>query len=573
MSLLMRVRDLAYSAGERSLFSGLELSINPGDRIGLVGHNGCGKSTLLGLLAGNAVPDAGEVQCRRGLRLSLVEQFLPPALADIAVLEAVADRAAPEDRWRAEVVLGDFGFRAEELRFPVGGLSGGQQNRLMFARALMSEPELLLLDEPTNHLDLATLVVFERVLSAFRGAFVLVSHDRAFLDAVTTQTVVLRDARLYSYAMPYSRSRRALAEMDQASAQARRAEEASIERVRQSAKRLAEWARNFDSEKFARRARSMEKRVERMEAQKTFVSRGSPLNLALELGETRSKQALAVEGLTVDVAGRRLFQVDELVVQPGERVALLGHNGVGKSTFIRALVAALDGTDPRVRFSPQTVAGYYDQELAEVAGSESMMEFAVRRTSRDEQSVRNTLIHGGFPFAEHGRPVAELSGGERARLLFLVLSMNTPNLLIMDEPTNHIDIDGKEALEAELLAGGATLLITSHDRRFLETVANRYLWIRDGTLLEIADPAEFFRSPMTSAAPGEISTPASSSDGARVAGDRPRPAPGDEDTVLARIVELEALLEADQARRPHHQKPQRQAAWRQELEALYRRLE
>jgi ATP-binding cassette, subfamily F, member 3 len=584
MSLLLQVRELCHAAGERSLFSGLELSIQGGDRVGLVGHNGCGKSTLLNLLAGEALPDSGEIQSRRGLRLGRVEQFLPQSLATVSAVDAVAACAPPEERWRAEIVLGEFGFADAALQIPVGALSGGQQNRLMFARALMGEPELLLLDEPTNHLDLATLVVFEQVLGAFNGAFVLVSHDRAFLDAVTRETLFLRDERLYRFTMPYSSARVALDDMDEANARARRAEEARIERVRQSARRLAEWGRNFDSEKFARRARSMEKRAERMEAEKTFVSRGSPLHLELELGATRSRQALVVEGVDVSVAGRRLFRVDELVVRPGERVALLGHNGVGKSTFIRLLVGALDRAltgglsspqdhsparaDQRIRYSPQTLAGYYDQELDEVAGDESMMAFAVRRTERDEQAVRNTLIHGGFAFAEHGKRVAEMSGGERARLLFLVLSMNAPNLLILDEPTNHIDIDGKKALEAQLLASAATLLITSHDRRFLTTVANRYLWIRDGVLLEISDPGEFFASTADdlSGSAARVSDADDREKGARAVNT------ADADAVLSRIVELETLLHADQARKLRHQKRQLQAAWQAELQALYERL-
>jgi ATPase subunit of ABC transporter with duplicated ATPase domains len=364
--------------------------------------------------------------------------------------------------------------------------------------------------------------------------------------------------------------------MDEASARARRAEEAEIDRVRRSARRLADWGRTYDSEKFARRARNMEKRVDRMEAEKTFVSPGSPLSLELSLGATRSRQALAIDGLEVGVADRRLFTIDELVVRPGERVALLGHNGVGKSTFIRTLVAALRAEDPRIRFSPQTVLGYYDQELDEVDGSESVIGFAVRRTDRQEQAVRQALIHAGFPFAEHGKRVGELSGGERARLLFLVLSLNAPNFLVLDEPTNHIDIDGKEALEAELLDSRATVLITSHDRHFLTTVANRFLLIEDGLLVEEPGPERFFAG----GRPGGEEAPAAARStprgAARVTREEGAGAPdpdGSEEAVLARIVELEGLLEADRARKPHHQKPALQAAWQEELGALYDRLD
>ncbi len=574
MTVLLQASGLCQSAGERTLFESLDLTVRAGERLALVGHNGSGKTTLLDLLSGERAPETGEIRRRRGLRLARVEQFLAPSLAGSSLVDAVAACGPAEERWRAEMLLNGFRFGERDFARPVGSLSGGQQNRLMFARALMSEPELLLLDEPTNHLDLATLVVFETMLNGYAGAFVLVSHDRDFLDAVTRETVFLRDGRSYRFSASYTRARDLLKEMDEAAARARRAEEASIERVRRSAKRLAEWGRTYDNEKFARRARNMEKRAARMEAEKTFVSDGSPLSLSLELSDTRSKQVVAVERLPVTVAGRTLFEVDELVIRPGERLALLGHNGAGKSTFIRALVAAAGAGDERIRFSPQTMLGYYDQELDEVTGEESMMAFAARRTERDEQTLRNALVSAGFPYAVHGNVVGRLSGGERARLLFLVLSLNAPNFLVMDEPTNHIDIDGKEALEAQLTGSDATLLITSHDRRFLTTVAERYLWIRGSELVEIIDPEEFFQSsddPLWERPPGrDLRAEASRPGGRSHRLDHPD---SDEEAILARIVELEALLAADQARKPRHQKPELQAAWRRELTSLYPRLD
>jgi ATP-binding cassette, subfamily F, member 3 len=568
MTVLLQVRGLRLALGTSALFDGLELVVSERDRLGLVGHNGAGKSTLLRVLAGDQPVDAGSVQRRRGLRLSRVEQFLPDSVAGDGLVSAVARRAPAGEEWRAEALLSRFGFTATEQALTVAALSGGQRNRLMLARALASEPEVLLLDEPTNHLDLVTLVVFEQVLNDYPGALLLVSHDRAFLDAVTHQTLFLRDGRLHRFALSYSRARRELEAVDESSRRARRAEEARIDGLRQSARRLAEWARAYDNEKFARRARSMERRISRLEAERTFVSPGSPLNLELELGSMRSKQAVAVEDFTVAVGGHRLFRVDELIIRPGDRVALLGANGAGKSTFIRALVGNLHGQDAGIRYSPQTTLGYYDQELGEVAGTESMMAFLARRAECGEQDARAALVRAGFPFEGHGRAVASLSGGERARLLFLVLSLRRPNLLVLDEPTNHIDIDGREALEAQLLDSAATLLITSHDRCFLTTLAQRFLWIRDGGLLEIANPEEYFQdSGCVSGAGLGVTVEPEPADGA-ADGDG-----ADESLVLHRIVELEGLLEADRARRLRHQKPERQAVWARELEALYRRLD
>lgn len=579
MTALLQAKSLSHSAGDRRLFDDLTFTISSGERIGLVGYNGSGKTTLLELLNGNLEPDHGEIVRKRSLRLSTVEQFLPQHLNDLSSVAAVAQCVRDDEAWRAEILLSDLGFAEKQFSLPVSGLSGGQRNRLLFARALVSEPELLLLDEPTNHLDLATLLVFEQRLENYSGAFILVSHDRAFLDAVTTTTTILRDRKLYRFASSYSDAAVELVAMDEAHVKTRAAQERKIDALRASAKRLATWGKVYDNEDLARRAKSMEKRVDRLAAEKTFVTQGSPMEFALSLGETKAKQAVVVEQLSVRIAGRELFWIDDLLIRPGERIALLGHNGVGKTTFIRVLVEQFKAlqTNPAVlgkslralaeciRFSPQTTLGYYDQELDEVGGNESMLSFVRNRVQLDEQQIRGRLIHAGFAYAIHGNRVSSMSGGERARLLFIVHAINRPNFLVMDEPTNHIDIEGKEQLETSLLDSGATLLITSHDRRFLETVAQRYLWIDEGRLLEITTPGEFYASPATSAEslPG----------GQAAIGDTRAPPLRDEDEVLEQIVRLEEKLAADCVRKQKFQKPRLQAQWQAELHRLNRLLD
>ncbi len=566
MSILLQARSIAHSAGNRQLFRGLDLAISVGDRVGLVGHNGSGKSTLLGLLSGAREPDAGEIVRKRGLRLAVVEQFLPAEIGSASVLQAITSRAPQREQWAAEAMLAALGFDASELGYPVAGLSGGQQNRLMLARALIAEPELLLLDEPTNHLDLATLVVFERLLSGFRGAYLLVSHDRAFLDAVTSDTLFLRDERLYRFSRPYGLAHAELEAADAAAARTRAAEERKIAALKASARRLAAWGKVYDNEDLARRAKSMEKRVGRMEERKTFVTAGSPLELELELGETRARQVVAVQNFCVAVHGSTLFTIDDLVIRPGSRIALLGGNGVGKTTFIKSLVRAYVDEHTQLRYSPQTTLGYYDQELGEVCGDDSLLTFVRNRVQSTEQQIRQRLIKAGFEYAAHDKRVAALSGGERARLLFVVLAMRQPNFLVMDEPTNHIDIQGREQLEAQLLASDATLLVTSHDRRFLQTVTDRYLWVRDGRLQEINDLEEYFDADLTpsDSLPSAAAAEVGSAGRAQEAG---------EHELLERIVALEAKLEADRKRKPRFQKPQLQQQWEAELLALYARLE
>ena len=200
MTLLLQAKSLTHHAGQKTLFEDLDLAISTGDRLALVGHNGSGKSTLLNILSGTQPVDAGRLSTRRGLSLAMVEQFLPAELASTTLVDAVTAKTRDAARWQAEELLHKLAFADSEFDIATEALSGGQQNRLMLARALATTPELLLLDEPTNHLDLATLVLFEKLLGAFSGACLIVSHDRVFLDAVTDKTLFLRDERIYRFA-------------------------------------------------------------------------------------------------------------------------------------------------------------------------------------------------------------------------------------------------------------------------------------------------------------------------------------------------------------------------------------
>jgi len=218
MSVILQAHSLGYSAGRRMLFNGLDLAISSKDRLGLVGYNGCGKSTLLNLLAGALTADHGHISRSRGLKLARVEQFLPDSLLPLSLREVLASQVEPDEGWRADVELSRLGFSEDQMVQSIDSLSGGQLNRLMLARALISEPQLILLDEPTNHLDLATLALFEQVLAAFSGALLIVSHDRAFLDQLCPTTLVMRDQKLHRFELGYSAAREELARMDVAAA-------------------------------------------------------------------------------------------------------------------------------------------------------------------------------------------------------------------------------------------------------------------------------------------------------------------------------------------------------------------
>ncbi|MEM7219248.1 MAG: ABC-F family ATP-binding cassette domain-containing protein [Pseudomonadota bacterium] len=571
MSNLLQANKIGHSVAGRELFRGLDLAVARGDRIGLVGHNGAGKTTLLDLLEGVVEPDSGVITRLRGLTVGRVAQFLPPELASLPMLEVVAQQVPAQESWRAQSVLAELGIDESHFAVRAEALSGGQVNRLLLARALVSRPELLLLDEPTNHLDLATLNLFEGALASFSGAIVLVSHDRAFLDGLSTSTVYLRDQRAYRFELTFSASREELARMDVAAAEKRAAEEKEIDKLRASAKRLAHWGRTYDNEDLARRARNMHRRVDRLEEEKTFVSRGSGLALGLQTAATRGNRALSLDAVDVSAGARELFRIDEAFVRPGERVALLGHNGVGKTTLIRRLLAAVEHPDDRVRFNPQVRLGYYDQELQATSGATPLARFVGADLELSEQAVTRALVAAGFPFDRHESRVGSMSGGERARALFVRLSLERCNFLILDEPTNHIDIDGREQLEAQLLASDATLLFTSHDREFVNRLAERFWLIEGGALREVYDPRPFFTS--TAAASGERARRGANDSGGRAADAGSATATSEEDELLERIDTLERLLAADRARKPKFQKPARQAEWQEELDALLGRLE
>lgn len=571
MTVLIQCHRISHRAGTKPLFSNLDLAINEGDRIGLVGHNGCGKSTLLSLLNGSQEADEGDLSYNSALALETVEQFIDPALLDHTLASAVAAKLPEEERafgdYKVTILLTQLGFTEDQFEHKVRDLSGGQQNRLMFARAVLNAPNLILFDEPTNHLDLRTLLYFEEFLKNMDAGYVLISHDREFLDAVTNRTVFLRDERIYSFQLPFSSAKQRLQEQDEAAAARRQVEEKKIRDLQASAKRLATWGKVYDNEDLAAKAKTMEKRIEKLEAQKTFVSRGSGLSLTLDVQQSRANRMLQIEDQHILAPDdeTRLFYIEDFYIKPGDRVALLGKNGAGKTTLIKQMMAryAADRDGTVIKFNPQCDVGYYDQELETLDPKRTMVETLRDYCRGSDNDYKSALIKAGFPYLDIDRRVGVLSGGEKARLMFLIIKLNQPNFLILDEPTNHIDIQGKEELEDQILESDATVLITSHDRRFVDNIAKRYVLIRNGRLVEINSPDDFYSAVDTPSVASKSEAPANT--GNRV--------PGDSDALLERLVDLEQKLEADLARKPKFQKPKLQDEWRVEIAELTKRLE
>lgn len=576
MTTLISTQALQLDTHDGFLFHELAFTLRQGDRIGLTGHNGCGKSTLLGLLAGTREATAGTIHYARACRLQHVEQHLPADLASLSLYDALLAPVLeqPELHWRVDSLLAELGFDLETAQVPVHSLSGGQHTRLLLGRALLQEPNVLLLDEPSNHLDLPSLLWLEQFLLRWRGAFILVSHDQRLLDNVATRSWILRDGRLYDFDLPCGPALAALAEADLAAAARHAAEQKEIDRLSASSARLALWGRTYDNEDLARKAKTMQRRIDKLKDAQAFVSDGAPWRLRLRGKALAADQLLALDGLDVRAvpASPALFQVGQLWLKPGDRVALLGANGSGKSSLLRLCWQAIQAQEERtdLRYHKAASIGYYDQSLRQLADdadlSDALYPFAAQNeAARSQVARRQALIGAGFPYARHGQTVATLSGGERARLLFLGLSLASYHLLLLDEPSNHLDMQGKAELGLALRGFEGACLLVSHDRDLIETACNRFWVVADGRLEERLDAASAYAR--LSLEDGQAPAGAPRVETAALA-----PAQTDVDVQLERLCELEQLLAEDLARKPRHQKPVSQQVWRAELAQLNRAL-
>ncbi|WP_139538214.1 ABC-F family ATP-binding cassette domain-containing protein [Klebsiella spallanzanii] len=569
MSTLLTAQSLHVDTAFGPLFTNLSFTLKKGDRIGLIGYNGCGKSTLLQVLDGTVDPTSGNVSLANHCLMARVEQHLPDALLAQPLLQVVLAKLPALDgenqRWQAERLLAEMGFTPAEVQQQASTLSGGQHTRLLLARALIQQPDLLLLDEPGNHLDLPTLLWLEGFLQTWQGSFILVSHDNPLLDAVTNTSWILRDKTLHAFSLPCSAARQALEEQDASDVLRHKAEQKEIDRVAASAKRLAIWGRTYDNEDLSRKAKQMEKQVERLKESQTDLTAGTPWRLVLNGDALRADRILEMEQLPVPPAPDlpALFTVDQTRLKSGDRVAVIGRNGCGKSSLLRLLwrQMQLETTVNGLRLHPRLKPGYYDQTLHQLADDVTLLE-ALEAFEPAPEVRKRALISAGFNWARHGQKVATLSGGERSRLLFVGLSLACYSLLLLDEPTNHLDMDGKEALAATLRDYPGGLLLVSHDRELISKSCNRFWLIDEYGLREWKSADEVYenlrvavRRPMAQAATSLTIEPEE-----------------DNDTLLERLVMLEQLLADDLTRRPKHQKPQLQAQWREEIATINIRL-
>ena len=494
---LLTLKNAGITLGA-PLFTQLDLTLHPGDRLALVAPNGRGKSTLLMALAGLGELTEGQTIRRRGLVTGLLAQDMPAEFASLPVRDVVLSAVPEGENWRADIALDDLEIPEALRDSPISALSGGWQRLVMLARVWVAEPDLILMDEPTNHLDLARIGQLQRwILGLPRGAALIVaSHDRAFLHDIATRTLFLRDRQSPQFALPYTRAQAALDEADAATGRQHDLDLRAARQLRRQAAKLKNIGINSGSDLLVVKTRQLTDRAAKIEAAATpAYKQRSAGEIRLETSDVHARALISVAPCEVTTPdGRKLFRCPQLWISPGDRVVLMGANGAGKSRFLSVVEAALQGHEGPIRAAPSVVAGVADQGLTGLDPKATPHGLITARFDLGDQAARTALAGAGIALPLQVTPLKALSGGQKARLTLLILRLLRPNFFLLDEPTNHLDIEGQEALEDELTAKGAATLLVTHDRSLIRAVGTRFWWIetsgRDGSRLTEVDSPE-----------------------------------------------------------------------------------
>ena len=514
--IVMQTNQLTKSFGVNEVLKGINLTVQDRHRVGLVGSNGSGKSTLLKILAGKDHYDGGTLSMTRGLRIGYhtqlddltspltVWQEMETCFEDTFRMEEklremearmgeihesdpegfarlseeytrLTDRFEEEDgyAWRSRLqgVLTGLGFTSAQYEQTVASLSGGERTRLKLGKLLLAKTDLLLLDEPTNHLDLNSMQWLEDYLRAYKGAVVVVSHDRYFLDAVCNSIAELSFGRIEQYEGNYTRYLKLREEV-----MVRRMKEYTLQQkeIAREEAIIAQF-RAYNTEAAHIKAKSREKRLNMIERVDKPVEEHN-VYFRFHAGRGTGNDVLMCENLSKSFGARRLFHDLNLHVRVGERIALLGANGVGKTTLLKILTGRERPDTGEVRFGSGVEVGYYDQQQEGLSPDKTVLDEVWDDFPRMEQTpIRNALAGFLFTGDDVLAPVSTLSGGERGRVLLTKLMLRQDNFLILDEPTNHLDMDSREMLETALLGFEGTILTVSHDRYFINRIADRVL--------------------------------------------------------------------------------------------------
>lgn len=523
--IILQANKIERSFAGEVLFDNINLQVDERDRIALVGKNGAGKSTLLKILVGEEEPTSGEINKKKDISLSYLAQdsrfesentiydemlhvfndlrrterqlrqmeleMGEKSGEDLDKLMSDYDRLSENFRqaggftYEADIraILNGFKFDESMWQMKIAELSGGQNTRLALAKMLLEKPNLLVLDEPTNHLDIETIAWLENYLVNYSGALIIVSHDRYFLDKVATITLDLTKHSLDRYVGNYSR----FVELKE---QKLVTEAKNYEKQQKEIAALEDFVnRNLVRASTTKRAQSRRKQLEKMERLDKPEAGKKSANMTFQSEKTSGNVVLTVENAAVGYDGEVLSQPINLDLRKMNAVAIVGPNGIGKSTFIKSIVDQIPFIKGEKRFGANVEVGYYDQTQSKLTPSNTVLDELWNDFKlTPEVEIRNRL--GAFLFSgdDVKKSVGMLSGGEKARLLLAKLSMENNNFLILDEPTNHLDIDSKEVLENALIDFDGTLLFVSHDRYFINRVATHVLELSEnGSTLYLGD--------------------------------------------------------------------------------------
>ncbi len=527
-TMLITFNSVNFSYIGDPILSDINFTLNEGERVGLIGENGAGKTTLLKLITGDLAPESGAVQKKNGISVGFLAQTggfesdgtvysemlgaVKPQLDALSRLAELSQRLsaaeygsaeyreissryeslekyiAAHDCYNAEVrvktVLGGMGF-AGLYEQKVSTMSGGEKTRLKLARLLLEEPDLLILDEPTNHLDIKTLFWLEDYLASFRGAVLIVSHDRYFLDRVTSRILEIENKKLCSYPGNYTKYKVLKAERIAL-------ELKEYERQQEERARLQDYVdRNIVRATTAKSAQSRVKQLERMEILEKPYTPPAPPRFKFVFPVNTAETVLEVKNLDLEAGGKRLFSGGNMVITRGKKLAVVGENGTGKSTFLKLIAR---GGNERCVLGRFVRTAYYDQENL-ILNSENtvLSEMWERHVASSQTDIRSELARCGLSAEDMYKKVGELSGGERAKLALCVTEAEEGNVLLLDEPTNHLDLPARESLEAALKSFEGTVIFVSHDRYFISALSDCVAEIEDGKLNFVNGGYESFR--------------------------------------------------------------------------------
>jgi ATP-binding cassette, subfamily F, member 3 len=522
---LLSLRGAAKSFGSRLILDGLDFDAEPDARVGVIGPNGGGKSTMLRILAGLETADAGELTQRRGLVVAFlpqqpegddrealetahaarsdlqelerelvgVETQLGDVGSDLARMTRLLRRQEELiERWtaaggpgfagRARALLRDVGLDDDDLAKPTRLLSGGQRKLVALAVALLHEPDVLLLDEPEAHLDVEARERLEALIGGFDGSVVAVSHDRYLLDETVSQIAELTGGRIRMWPGNYSAYTVARELELQRQQQVYVTQQKEIARLEEAIRRFEDWARRVVNERHIKQARNMQRRIDRMDKVDRPVLERRKIALELRPHARGGERVVELAEVGVELGGRSILAAVDLTVLRGERVGVVGDNGAGKSVLLRVLAGELEPGVGERKAGPSIRFGRLAQDRRPENPNATTLELVRRTAPISEGEAVSRLMKFLFSYEQVRRPLRTLSGGEWTRLQLLLLMLEGANCLLLDEPTNHLDIESVEMLESALESFDGTAVFVSHDRYFLDRIADRILEVSDGSV-------------------------------------------------------------------------------------------